>query len=326
MAVKPVKGKGRKKPVPKALKAIAKPDSGLSHIVLPENMKQPDPNFLHYLTLFYGVPKVGKTTAAASFPGAIFFCTEPGARGLEIFEFNHENGGVTDWDILRHGVDLLVKNKGKFQTVIIDTVDVAYNHCLDWVCATKGIEYPGRDAEGDEDFGKSWRAVRQEFTEQIYRLVTAGYGLVQISHAKSEPEKSYSGKKFSKILPSMGKQAREITLALVDFIFYAEFMTTADDKNARVLICEGDEMITAGARTGLTDSFPKYLPLTKENSFDIIQQAFRGEYRGLDPASLKANLSTSKTASTLIDKDKAKGVRQKVIGKKPIKKKPKRLE
>ena len=60
--------------------------------------------------LLYGREKIGKTTVMASWPDAIFFTTEPGTKGMSIFEYNHEEGGITDWQKFKDGVKLLEDN------------------------------------------------------------------------------------------------------------------------------------------------------------------------------------------------------------------------
>ena len=275
-------------------------------IPLPTEPKPKETDIMKYTMLLYGREKIGKTTALASFPGAIFFCTEPGSKGLEIYEYNHEDGGVKNWEIFRSGVRALVANPGKFKTVIIDTVDRAYDHCLDWVCEHKGIEYPGQDNAGKEDFGKSWRAVKQEFMEQIHALSQAGMGICLTSHATETEFKTRSGEKFARIQPSMSGQARKVIEAMVDMFFYCEYMRSPEGANSRVVICQGDETIWAGARETVAEDFPAFLPLQKRDWFEVLQSAFNGTYAGLDPKTLLAAKGTSKTASEFLGKARTK--------------------
>lgn len=283
-------------------------------IALPDTHAIQEENLVKYAGLIYGREKIGKTTTFASFPDAIFFATEPGTKGLAIYEFNSGAGGVKDWSIFRAGVDALVADTSmRFKTVIIDTADRAYDMCLDWVCANKGVEYPGQDSDGKEDFGKSWRAVKNEFVEQIHRLIQAGYGIWFTSHAKETEIKTKSGQKYDKIYPSMSNQARAVIEALVDFFFYAEYFQGPDNKTIRVLICEGDETLWAGGRpTPYITAWPKFLPMTNDGTaFSIIESAFNGTYGGLDPHTLLPAKATKETAgkflvSTRLAKDKEK--------------------
>ena len=222
---------------------------------------------------------------------------------------------------------MLENNKGQFKNIIIDTVDRAYDMCLDWVCENKGIEYPGVDSSGSEDFGKSWRAVKQEFTEQIVRMSQAGLGISFVSHAKELEVKTRYGERFTKIVPTMANQARTLVEALVDLFFYAEYIKS-DSGVSRVLICEGDETIWAGARSVGGREFPQFLPIEKADTYKIIESAFHGNYKGLNLGDVFSSKSTTKTVSEFLKKEKAEEKRKgdKTEKKKVIRKVAKKIK
>lgn len=298
----------RSGPRPKAKHKMSKAAKNFNTsdtLALPNESKGIDEDLLHYTILIYGREKIGKSTIFSGFPKALFFSTEPGTKGLDIFEFNHEHGGVHNWAIFRQGVKLLEENPRRFEHVVIDTVDRAYDMCLDWVCSERGIEYPGSDSSGEADFGKSWRAVKQEFTEQIHKLRQAGLGVGFVSHSREQEIKTRYGDRFTRIFPTMSGQARTVIEALVDFFFYAEYVK-AKDGTTRVLICEGDETIWAGARSAGGKQFPKLLPMLYDNTYQIISEAFAGSFKGLDPENVLPSRSTSKTATEFIKKERSK--------------------
>jgi hypothetical protein len=290
----PVNKIGTRKPI------VTRPPA----LVLPTLPKVRDEDFSHYTTLLYGREKIGKTTVAASWPEAIFFSCEPGTKGLEVYELNAEKGGVKSWEIFREGVSLLEKNPGKFQSVILDTVDRAYDMCMDYVCKTRGIEYPGVDNIGREDFGKSWRAVKQEFIDCIHRISQSGRGILFVSHAKESDVQSASGSKYTIIHPTYSGQAKAVVEALVDFIFYAEYVKDTTGTTRRILVCQGDECVRAGARQGIVADFPKFLPMEREGEYDIILKAFTGEYTGLDAKTLLPTNITSEVGKNFIQRSK----------------------
>lgn len=268
---------------------------------LPLAKKAVEQDLGKYILLMYGREKIGKTTFFSSFPRSIFFCTEPGSKALSVFELNADDGGVKDWNIFREGVDLLCKQGIKrFNTVIIDTVDRAYDFCLDWVCKERGIEYPGVDVSGEQDYGKSWRAVRQEFLEQIHKLLRAGIGICFTSHAKEEAIKTKSGERFTRIFPSMSNQARNVVEAIVDMFFYAEYFKDIQTQEVkRILITQGDDTIWAGCRV---DKIPRFIPLVKENGYELLRQAFIGEHKGLNLDSFMTAKTTTKTGAEFLTK------------------------
>lgn len=276
---------------------------------LPTKPKSVTARVQDYTFLIYGREKIGKTTLCASIPGAIFFSTEPGTKGLPVYEYNDAGGGITSWDVFRQAVADL-EACGDFPLVVIDTADRAYDMALDWVCRERGIEYPGQDASGSEDYGKSWKAVKTEFTEQIQRIVRTGRGVVFTSHAKEQPFKTKNGDKFDRVFPTMSGQCRAVVEPLVDFIIFCDYAKNSEGENVRVLMTQGDDSVWAGGRTvpGVPD-FPRFLPLRRENGFDILARAFAGEDVGLDPATMRPAALTTGGGGNILRGERAKAVR-----------------
>jgi len=78
-------------------------------------------------------------------------------------------------------------------------------------------------------------------------------------------------------------------------------------------VCEGDETVWAGARPGITDSFPQFLPLEAKGGYEIIASAFRGEYCGLDPAVMLATKATTQTGKEFIQRARASSKRKATV-------------
>lgn len=285
--------------------------SDLSGLSLPLGPKEPNHDLNHYTILLYGREKIGKTQIFSTFPESLFFATEPGTKGLAIAEFNSDNGGVKDWDIFRRGVELLEADRTRYKTVVIDTVDRAYDMALDWVCDKEHIEHPGTSASGEADFGKSWRAVRMEFMDAIHRISQTGRGICFTSHVREEEFKDKrTGEKYNRIMPSMSGQARKIVEAIVDMFFYAEYVRGADGETKRILICQGDETIWAGARSGVVDHFPQFLPMDRKEGYQIILDAFSGESAGIQPSEFSFGRGTSRTGKEFLQKAKLRAIRE----------------
>lgn len=262
------------------------------HPGLPDEKKEAITDLLQYTLLLYGREKIGKTVFLSSFPDTLFLTTEPGTKGLEIFEYNAEDGACKNWKLLKAAVDLLEKTD-RFKTVVIDTVDRAYDMCMEYVCKEKlGCEHPA-----DEAYGKGWSAVKKEFLTTIHRILQTGRGLCFTSHAKEVSIKPQGGEEYTRITPTMSGQARGVVEALVDLFFYVEYIRSSAGTTERVIITEGDEVIWAGARE-IGAPLPRFIPLTKEGGFEILQAAFNGEDVGLDPKTLVP----AKTASASVKK------------------------
>ena len=52
------------------------------------------------------------------------------------------------------------KVKAKFETIILDTVDIAYDYCERYICANAGV-----DSIGDIPYGKGYKMAAKEFDE-----------------------------------------------------------------------------------------------------------------------------------------------------------------
>lgn len=279
---------------------------------LPTEPKGRDANLTHYLFLIYGRPKIGKTTICASWPGAIFLPTEPGTKALEVFQFTMAGKPcLTSWEELTLGIDALVKDAcDKFQTVIIDTADRAYDMCLEHVCGVRGVPSPS----AAEDYGDTWRAIRDEFDRQITRLTQVGYGIVFTSHAQERTIKEGRGKlapTYDQVTPTLSGQARKVIETLVDFFFFCDYMQDQKLRTRRVIVCEGNEAIWAGAREGLGGKFPSLLPMKERGCYDVIQDAFEnGASVGLDPETLMAAKSSTKSTKGLLQDLEKGGVKK----------------
>lgn len=304
---------------------------------LPEKPKKPMLDLSRYMILVYGSKKIGKTMLCSQFPDVLFLTTEPGTKGMEIYEVE-----TNDWETVLEAVDALEKEPDRFKTVAIDTADRFYDYCMDYVCLERGIEYPGTDEDGEADYGKSWRAVKQEFTSVINRILITGRGIIFTSHAKETTIRSKGGLKYDRIVPSMGSQARGVIEALVDIVLYAEYFRAKNTDGSpgatvKVLICQGDETVWAGTRK-TAGKFPELLPLKLDGKegYNTLARAFKGEDAGLNPQTLAPAQQTTEGAKNRLKDLKKKSreggselrkpepKRQPVVKKKPAVKKIKK--
>lgn len=211
-----------------------------SKVSLPVEKSKPSDLIGDYTWLLYGAMKIGKTSLAAQFPDALFAMFEPGGSGLEIYQVQ-----ITTWGDYKELLRLLKAAQNEdgempYKTVVIDTVDVAYDKCMTWVGERHGFEHPG----GMNDYGKSWKLVSKEFADTITATVNLGLGLVFISHAKeSEFTRESTGETFNKVVPSMTNQARNFIQSFVDVIAYYGY-----HGDERRLVIRGSDKVDAGHR------------------------------------------------------------------------------
>lgn len=227
------------------------------------------------MILWYGVPKIGKSTFGSEFPKALFLLTEDGAKHLHVKAWR-----IRNWMEFCAKVDTIEKNLGScpFQNIIIDTVDNLSDMCVEFVCRKQGIE----DLT-DAGYGKGFAFFSREFKKQVNRLIKLGLGVCFISHAEQKSVKAdsitnpYAATKADSegmveiTVPTMDKRVRKYILGLVDMILY---MTVAGQGQEikRVIYTQPTFMFEAGDRTG---RLPNMLPL----DYQAFVSAYYGDSR-----------------------------------------------
>jgi len=201
-------------------------------LILPTSVSTPSDRMEDYSLLLYGDKKIGKTSLASQFSDALFFFLEPGGKALSVKEVHPKN-----WSQIL-GYTTLLENDSTFHQIVIDTCDIAYELCMEHVCKKMGIDHPG-----DEDFGKGWKAVKDEFSAWVRRILNMQKGAILISHSKTVEVKSRMGTKFNRVIPTLAKQAEDVIAGLTDMWYYYTYVGSE-----RVLILEGDDLISAGRR------------------------------------------------------------------------------
>jgi hypothetical protein len=199
---------------------------------LPTERSVPKTSIGDYIILLFGEKKIGKTMLSAQFPDTFHVMWEPGGKALEIYQTE-----FADWETFKRAITKLRSDK-RFKTIVIDTVDLAFKAADAYACAKLAIDDPA-----DEEWGKGWRAIRKEFERQIHRLLSAGKGVIFISHAVEREIKTRRGSSSHRLVSTMPRQASEIIEGLVDV--WACFSYDGDE---RVLIIGGDEDVSAGHR------------------------------------------------------------------------------
>ena len=142
------------------------------------------------------------------------------------------------------------------KTIIIDTVDVAFQHCMDYVCAKEKISHPS-----DLEWGKGWGLVKKEWQRVISTLNMLDCGLVLLSH---ETEKEIKRKHvvINRYQPDLSKTALEIVHNLSDIILHLSY----NEDETRTLFATPAEDRIAGCRGGM-------LPEKIEPNFKAFNEA-----------------------------------------------------
>lgn len=153
-----------------------------------------------YSVFLYGDPKSGKTTTATKFPHHLLLAFEKGYSAIPGVMAQPINSWSDFRKVLRQLKDPAVKER--FETIIVDTADIAYDYCEKYICANaprtkeQGGGF-GVDSIADIPFGKGYGMVAKEFDECLRAIVQLDYGLVLISHAVDKTFTDETGKEFN---------------------------------------------------------------------------------------------------------------------------------
>ena len=201
---------------------------------LPSEPTPPEEDIESYTLALYGAPKIGKTSFVAEFNDPFFLMFEPGGKGLTI-----KRRQIGKWEEFQEYVKLVLASE-QFRTIVIDTVDLAYESCTNFVVAEAGEDNIN---EGTLAYGRGTDRVDAEFKKQILSITATGRGVVFISHATDKEFAEATGGTYSKIIPSMKEKARRFINGFADIIAYYGYFG-----DERFLVVKGSDRVDAGHR------------------------------------------------------------------------------
>jgi len=260
-----------------------------------------------YTVFFYGSPKSGKTTIASRFPKALLLACEKGylaIPGIKALPIN-------SWGEIKQVLLQLDKPEAKdmYETIVIDTVDIAWDLCDKYICSMNGVS-----SIGEIPYGGGYGKRDKEFDETLRSIIQKGYGLVMISHSVDKTFKDEQGKEFNKIVPTLQDRASNIVSRMSDIIGYSRVITIEDNKNVTKLFMRGTPRYMAGSRFPYTPDYIdfNYDALTKAIADSIDKQANETN----DPTLFTANRTTAYEDTTAdLDFDKIMAEFTSVTGK-----------
>lgn len=240
-----------------------------------------------YSVFMYGGWKTGKTTTAVKFPKHFLLAFEKGYSAIPGAMAQPINSWSEFRQVLRQLKD--EKAKAAFETIIVDTADIAYDYCVKYVCNNHGV-----DAVGDIPYGKGYSLVEKEFDECLRQIVQLGYGLVVISHETDKTFKSENGAEFNKIVPTLDKRANNVLARMCDIIMYTRSVSDGDTGKEKVVgFMRGTSRFEAGSRFKYT---PDYIDLSYANLVNAISDAIDKQMEEED-----ATLFTNKRENVHVD-------------------------
>lgn len=194
--------------------------------------------------MLYGQAKSGKTSMSAMWPKPLLVAFEKGYNGL----VGIRPVDITSWADFKQVCRQLKKAEVKeaYETVIIDTVAIAYSLCEKYVLNREGVQ-----AIGDIAYGKGWGMLKDEFETTFRELTQLGYSLVFITHSKTKQTEytDEEGNAIEALAPDLPNAAYQIVNRMVDVIGYigVEYDIKTGVSH-RYLYTRGTPSIFAGSR------------------------------------------------------------------------------
>ena len=213
---------------------------------------------------------LGKTTIATKFPRHLLLAFEKGYNAIPGAMAQPINTWAEFRKVLKQLKEPAVKEK--FETIIIDTADIAYDLCEKYICsnAKRSDGGYGVDSVADIPFGKGYTMVAKEYDECLRSIVQMDYGLVLISHSVDKTFKDESNLEYSQIVPTLGNKPRNIVSRMCDIIGYSRGITNPDGSTSTKLFMRGTPRYVAGSRFKYT---PDYIDFTYNDLVKAIGDA-----------------------------------------------------
>jgi hypothetical protein len=217
---------------------------------LPTKKTTPRTEASRNVTVIAGPSGVGKSTFAANIPNALFLDCDHGIEFLSVYR-----NGISSWADMCDAFEMLRADTGKYEAVVVDTVDAAYQFLFDEVCKDAGIKFPD-----DSNASKVYGAANKRFLSWLRAMKTLPVGLFLLAHSETVKLKARTGD-YDYTQIAMSGRSRGHVVNSCDFGFLAEIDTDgAGDSlvERRILRTKPGKHHWAKDRTGV---LPEMIPL-----------------------------------------------------------------
>lgn len=170
---------------------------------------------------------------------------------------------MTSWSDMKAVLRELKKPEVRdtFQSIIIDTVDIAGTLCEKYICNQNGV-----DRIGGIPYGQGWTMMKNEFETTFRSITQLGYAVFFISHDKDKVFKTKDGVEYNQIIPSCPSSFNEIVKNMADVFAYAEKYTEDGVAKVRLILRSIDNSVDTGCRF-------KYIVPVCEMSYEALVKA-----------------------------------------------------
>jgi hypothetical protein len=233
----------------------------------------------------------GKTTAAASFPDAIFIQTEDGRGALEIASFTDPAMGpgyMTALEEVQQALAEIFYHPHDFKTLVIDTVNGLEALVRDYICRKNNwssIEQPG--------YGKGFTLLAEEFERILQTIISIrnmrNMNIVLVGHPEAVTAPDPHRPEYKQYQLRMDKRSGPLVYEKSDIVGFLDMIVVvanasdtkgkqgpaapgkANSNGQRVLYTQGGNGFEAKQRFGMPDTV--LIPHPSQKSFyDTVKQ------------------------------------------------------
>jgi len=183
------------------LRKKKRPSTDSSESLIPGvgETSQAPTEFQAFCWLIYGQKGIGKTTLCSQLTDKSLVCMFEDRFNLSIRKVDLpsktveelENGEDDPWLTFKSVIAQSLE-RDDVDLIVVDTVDMAYQACLNHVCKEEGVRHPS----DVNDYGSTWNLVKEEFRKTMESIRKSGkICLVFTSHCTQDRVELNTGKK-----------------------------------------------------------------------------------------------------------------------------------
>ena len=259
--------------------------------------------------LVHGMPGVGKTTFAASFPKAVV--AEADREGSARIDTSRVQ--IESWQDMTDLVDDLTETDHEYQTLVLDTADALEAMLWRHIC-----ERDDKKSIEDYGYGKGYVAAVEEwrmFLSRLERLRNAKrMGIVIVAHTHIKPFKNPEADDFDRYEMKLNARAAALLSEWCDAVLFARFDTLVakDEKTGRTRGVSTGNRVLHTVRTAAYDAknrygLPETIPLDyvtfaesvergTPRDHDTVRSAITGYLERLPDIATRVNADVEKAA------------------------------
>ena len=200
------------------------------------------PSFYDLNMLVFGLQKTGKTSFYSGDEECVTAACEPGSDFIASRPVNIDSF-KTFGEVLKE----ISMEPFKYSGLVIDTVDVLYDLCFDYVCELEGVKYPPRN-----DFGKVFNRIKKKWESGIIFAMNQ-VPVRFITHAETQPIKIKKGsgivEETERVIQRFHGRKSKFLDATVNCVGYMD--TTFSGR--RTISFAQNAYVAAGDRTGILE-------------------------------------------------------------------------